>query len=92
MSNEPSDKEVNISDYYPESLIETSTKNQLSFRQSHSGKNLYLFKEVEIANEYELKIHMEFEYPYDESLNLRFISNEKKDMLVVKDDFGVMLY
>lgn len=34
---------------------------------------------------------MEFEYPYDDSKNLRLVTNEKKDLILITDDFGVTI-
>ena len=62
----------------------------MSFRKNHSPSHLYTFREVEIINEASVKILMEFEYPFDDG-KLDIITNEKKDLAVIKDSFGVSI-
>lgn len=52
--------------------------------------DIHLFRELEIINDREVKIHCEYYFPKGEVLYI--ITNDVKDRLIAKDDSGVAIY
>ncbi|CDW88905.1 wd-40 repeat protein [Stylonychia lemnae] len=81
-------EEPNLSDYFEPWQLETFVKNQMSFRMSCDDYKYRVFREVEIINEREMKIHMEYIFPVSAKNDVYLISNNKKDLLIARDSLG----
>ena len=79
-----------MADFYEPWQLESNTKNQVSFRKNLGKGKIHKFREVEIISETEVKVILEFYFPYIEKTFL--ITNDVKDRLVAKDPNGVSIY